>query len=59
MLAARAGRPASGRSEPFGGSGRWLALVVSLAVGIGIAALTAHLSSKWGIGLQADDEAPT
>jgi hypothetical protein len=50
MLAARAGRPASGRSELFGGSGRWLALAVSLAVGIGIAALTAHLSSKWGIG---------
>jgi hypothetical protein len=25
-------------------------LGVSLAVGIGIAALTAHLSSKWGIG---------
>ena len=50
MLAVRAGRPASGRSELFSGSGRWLALGGSLAVGIGIAALTAHLSSKWGIG---------
>jgi hypothetical protein len=50
MLAARTGRPASGRSELFSGSGRWLALTVSLAVGIGIAALAAHLSSKWGVG---------
>jgi hypothetical protein len=25
-------------------------LGASLAVGIGVAALTAHLSSKWGIG---------
>jgi hypothetical protein len=51
MLAARAGRSAGGRSELFSGSGRWLALAVSLAVGIGIAALTAQLSAKWGIGL--------
>jgi hypothetical protein len=50
MLAARTGRPAGGRSELFSGSGRWLALAVSLVVGIGIAALTAHLSSKWGVG---------
>jgi len=50
MLAARTGRPASGRSELFSGSGRWLALAVSLVVGIGIAALTAHLSAKWGAG---------
>jgi hypothetical protein len=50
MLAARVGRPAGGRAELFSGSGRWLMLGVSLAVGIGIAALTAHLSSKWGIG---------
>jgi hypothetical protein len=50
MLAARTGRPARGRSELFSGSGRWLALTASLAVGIGIAALTAHLSSKWGVG---------
>jgi hypothetical protein len=52
MLAARSGRPASGRSELFSGSGRWLALSASLAAGIAIAALTAHLSAKWGgIGL--------
>lgn len=50
MLAARTGRAVGGRSELFSGSGRWLALAVSLAVGIGIAALTAHLSSKWDIG---------
>jgi hypothetical protein len=48
MLAARVGRPAGGRAELFSGSGRWLMLCVSLAVGIAIAALTAHLSSKWG-----------
>lgn len=52
MLAARTGRGAGGRSELFSGSGRWLALGVSLAVGIAIAALTAQLSAKWGgIGL--------
>jgi hypothetical protein len=52
MLAARRGRPADRRSELFSGSGRWLALVVSLAVGIGVAALSAQLSAKWGgIGL--------
>jgi len=52
MLAARPGRSAGGRSELFSGPGRWLALAVSLAVGIAIAALTAHLSAKWGgIGL--------
>ena len=52
MLAARSGRRAGGRSELFTGSGRWLALALSLAVGIGIAAFTAQLSAKWGgIGL--------
>jgi len=50
MLAARTGRPAGGRPELFSGSGRWLALAVSLVVGIGIAALTVHLSAKWGAG---------
>jgi hypothetical protein len=50
MLAARTGRGAGGSSELFSGSGRWLALAVSLAVGIVIAALASHLSSKWGIG---------
>jgi hypothetical protein len=50
MLAARPGGRASGKSELFSGSGRWLALAVSLAIGIVIAALASHLSSKWGIG---------
>jgi hypothetical protein len=52
MLAARTGRSARERSELFSGSGRWLALAVSLAVGIAIAAFTAQLSAKWGgVGL--------
>jgi hypothetical protein len=48
MLAARTGRRVGGRSELFSGSGRWLALAVSLAAGIAIAAFTAQLSAKWG-----------
>lgn len=48
MLAARTGRRAGGRAELFSGPGRWLALAVSLAIGIAIAALTAQLSAKWG-----------
>ena len=51
MLAARTGRSAGLRSEMFSGSGRWLALAVSLVVGIAVAALASHLSSKWGVGL--------
>jgi hypothetical protein len=52
MLSARAGRRAGGKSELFSGSGRWLALALSLAAGVAIAALTASLSAKWGgIGL--------
>jgi hypothetical protein len=51
MLAARTGWRVGGRSELFSGPGRWLALAVSLAVGIAIAALTAHLSAKWGGGI--------
>jgi len=34
------------------GSGRWLALTISLVAGIAIAAFTASLSAKWGgVGL--------
>jgi hypothetical protein len=51
MLAARLGRPPGGRSDLFSGPGRWLALAVSLAAGIAIAALTAQLSAKWGGGI--------
>ena len=52
LLAARTGRRAGGRSELFSGSGRWLALTISLVAGIAIAAFTASLSAKWGgVGL--------
>jgi hypothetical protein len=51
MLAARTGRRPGGRSDLFSGPGRWLALAVSLAAGIAIAALTAQLSAKWGGGI--------
>lgn len=50
MLAARTGRRVGGKPELFSGPGRWLALAVSLVVGIAIAALTAQLSAKWGGG---------
>jgi hypothetical protein len=50
MLARRTGPSADRTSELFSGSGRWLALAVSLAVGVGVAALTVHLSAQWGIG---------
>jgi hypothetical protein len=32
-----------------GGAGRWLLLVASLAVGVGVAAVTMPLSAKWGV----------
>ena len=55
MLAARsagAGGPrgASGAAVP-GGAGRWLALVLSLAVGIVVAVVATELSTKWGVSL--------
>jgi len=34
-----------------GGAVRWLGLAVSLAVGIGIAAVSMQLSAKWGVSL--------
>lgn len=40
--------PLPGRPVP-GGPARWLGLAVSLAIGIGIAAVAMHLSAKWGI----------
>jgi hypothetical protein len=48
MLAARPGPRAGKTPELFSGSGRWLALAASLAVGMAIAAFTAQLSAKWG-----------
>lgn len=32
-----------------GGLARWLLLVASLAVGVGVAAVTMHLSASWGV----------
>jgi hypothetical protein len=34
-----------------GGAARWLGLAVSLAVGIGVAAIAMHMSAKWGISV--------
>ncbi len=49
MLSARY-HPANGEPTAVpGGLARWLALGAALAVGIGIAALTMHLSTRWGI----------
>jgi len=47
MLTARAGGGSRGVAVP-GGAGRWLLLAVSLAVGVGVAAVTMHVSSYWG-----------
>jgi len=33
-----------------GSAARWLVLIASLAVGVAVAALTMHLSTKWGFG---------
>lgn len=42
----------SGRNPAVpGGAGRWLLLAVSLAVGVGVAAITMHMSSYWGFSL--------
>jgi hypothetical protein len=38
-----------GTTSVPGGATRWLGLAVSLAVGIGVAAVAMHLSAKWGI----------
>ena len=44
-------RPA-GRAGPVpGASMRWLGLAASLAIGIGVAAVTMQLSAKWGVSL--------
>ena len=48
MLSARRRWAGAGRPLLFSGPGRWLALAVSLAVGVGVAALTMHLSAQWG-----------
>jgi len=51
MLTARTARTASGASHDGAVPGRvarWLVLAASLAVGVGVAALTMHMSSYWG-----------
>lgn len=51
LLSGRAAGPYAERVPVPGGPWRWLALCASLAAGIGIAAITMHLSGKWGISL--------
>ncbi len=48
LLSARSGH-GDGRAAVSGSSARWLALAVSLAVGVGIAAVIMQMSAKWGI----------
>jgi hypothetical protein len=48
MLAGRTARGATHEAAVPGGVARWLVLVASLAVGVGVAALTMHMSSYWG-----------
>jgi hypothetical protein len=50
VLTARAGGGSRGVAVP-GGAVRWLLLAVSLAVGVGVAAVTMHMSSYWGFSL--------
>lgn len=49
MLAARPARVARRGQVLFAGSARWLALAVSIAAGVGVAALATHLSAKWPV----------
>ncbi len=44
------GGPVAGGPIP-GGPARWLGLVISLAIGIAVAAVAMQLSAKWGISL--------
>jgi hypothetical protein len=48
MLGARAEHNGRAVAVP-GGAGRWLLLAASLAVGIGVAAVTMQLSARWGV----------
>jgi hypothetical protein len=56
LLSARPGyRGATSRPRGIaavpGGSARWLGLAISLAVGIGVAAVAMHMSAKWGVSI--------
>lgn len=50
MLGAKTDSRGRGVAVP-GGAARWLLLAASLAVGVGIAAVTMHMSSYWGFSL--------
>lgn len=50
MLTSRSGADAAGMAVP-GRAARWLLLAASLAVGVGVAAITMHISSYWGFSL--------
>lgn len=51
-LLARTKHSSKGRTEAVPGAPvRWLALAVSLAVGVGVAAVAMHLSARWGVRL--------
>jgi hypothetical protein len=49
MLGARSGGARLRTTPPPGGTGRWLLLVVSLGVGVAVAAVTMQMSAKWGV----------
>jgi hypothetical protein len=48
LLSARAG-PGDSPAAVGASSARWLALAVSLAIGVGVAAVTMQMSAKWGV----------
>ena len=48
MLGARSEYGGRGLPVP-GGAARWLVLAASLAVGVGVAAVTMHMSAAWGV----------
>jgi hypothetical protein len=49
MLGARSGYEGRGLLPVPGGAARWLILVASLAVGVGVAAVTMNMSAAWGV----------
>ena len=54
MLTSRSadGAASGGRAAAVpGGAGRWLLLAASLAAGVGVAAVTMHMSTFWGFSL--------
>jgi hypothetical protein len=49
MLTARPHRGGQRAPLLLSGSARWLALVMAVAVGVGVAALATHLSAQWNV----------